>query len=188
VKARMALPPVALAAGYAELQWLGRTYGATAPERRRRLPGDDVCPHPQAVTTHAITIDAHPSRVWPWLVQMGWGRGQWYTARWVDQLFFPNNGPSADKIIPELQRLRVGDLIGTISVPHVAARPSTVQALAVGEATRRAGLAPHEATARHAASTTIPSRATLCQARLPPLPEINVVLMASSPAQSWCKR
>jgi hypothetical protein len=111
VKARVALPLVALAAGYAELQWLGRTYGATAAERRRRLPGDDVCPHPQAVTTHAITIDAHPSRVWPWLVQMGWGRGQWYTARWVDQLLFPNNGPSADKIIPELQALRVGDLI-----------------------------------------------------------------------------
>jgi hypothetical protein len=33
-----------------------------------------TCVNPQAVTTHAITIDAPPERVWPWLVQMGWGR------------------------------------------------------------------------------------------------------------------
>ena len=73
--------------------------------------GDDLCTHPQIVTTHAITIDAPPAHVWPWLVQMGWGRGQWYTARWVDRLLFPANGPSAERIIPELHRLKVGDRI-----------------------------------------------------------------------------
>ena len=96
---------------YAELQWLGRTYGATREERHRRLPGDDVCADPQAVTTHAITIDASPERVWPWLVQMGWGRGQWYTARWVDRLLFPDNGPSAERLVPEWQHLKVGDRV-----------------------------------------------------------------------------
>jgi hypothetical protein len=102
----------ALAAmAYAGVQGLGRAYGATRTERHRRLPGDDLCPTPQAVTTHAITIDAPPPAVWPWLVQMGWGRGQWYTARWVDRLLFPANGPSADRIIPELQQLSVGDRI-----------------------------------------------------------------------------
>ena len=40
------------------------------------------------VTNHAITIDAPPEDVWPWMVQMGWGRGGWYTARWVDRLLF----------------------------------------------------------------------------------------------------
>ena len=98
-------------AGYGALQWLGRTYGATAAERRRRLPGDELCTEPQATTTHAITIDAPPERVWPWLVQMGWGRAQWYTARWVDRLLFPANGPSADRIVAEWQDLRVGDRI-----------------------------------------------------------------------------
>jgi hypothetical protein len=98
-------------AGYGALQWLGRTYGATASERRRRLPGDELCTEPQATTTHAITIDAPPERVWPWLVQMGWGRAQWYTARWVDRLLFPANGPSADRIVAEWQDLRVGDRI-----------------------------------------------------------------------------
>jgi hypothetical protein len=101
----------AAAAGYGALQWLGRTYGATPDERRRPLPGDDLCAAPQATTTHAITIDVPPERVWPWLVQMGWGRGQWYTARWVDRLLFPANGPSAERLVPEWQDLRVGDRV-----------------------------------------------------------------------------
>jgi hypothetical protein len=42
---------------------------------------------------------------------MGWGRAQWYTARWVDRLLFPNNGPSAEAIIPQFQTLEVGDFI-----------------------------------------------------------------------------
>jgi hypothetical protein len=98
-------------AAYAELQWLGRTYGATRAERHRQLPGDDLCVSPQAVTTHAITIDAPPERVWPWLVQMGWGRGQWYTARWVDRLLFADNGPSAERLVPQWQHLEVGNRV-----------------------------------------------------------------------------
>ena len=78
-------------AGYLTLQWLGRTYGATRAERHRRLPGDELIVDPMAVTTHAITVGAPPERIWPWLVQMGWHRGAWYTARWVDRLLFPAN-------------------------------------------------------------------------------------------------
>ena len=101
----------AVTAAYGALQWLGRSYGATRAERTRALPGDDLCARPQMVTTHATTIDAPPERVWPWLVQMGWGRGQWYTARWVDRLLFPANGPSAETLVPEWQRLAVGDRV-----------------------------------------------------------------------------
>jgi hypothetical protein len=99
------------AAGYLALQWLGRTYGATKAERHRRLPGDDLVAGPIAVTTHAITVAAPPERIWPWLVQMGWHRGAWYTAEWVDRVLFPANGPSANRIIPEFQQLAVGDHI-----------------------------------------------------------------------------
>src|SRR3954451_23647114 len=99
------------AACYAALHWLARTCGATRAERRRPLPGDELCPAPQMVTTHAITIDASPEAVWPWLVQTGWGRGQWYTARWVDRLLFPANGPSAEVLVPGWQQLTAGDRI-----------------------------------------------------------------------------
>jgi hypothetical protein len=98
----------AVAAG----QWLGRTAGSTRAERRQMLPGDELVDHPTVVTNHAVTIPAPPDRVWPWLVQMGWHRGGWYTARWVDWLLFPANWPSATELVPELQRpLAVGDRI-----------------------------------------------------------------------------
>jgi hypothetical protein len=96
---------------YATIHRLGRTYGSTSHERRVRMPGDDLVPRPQFVITHAITIEAPAAAVWPWLVQMGWHRGGWYTARWVDELFFPANRASADHIVAGLQDLQVGDFI-----------------------------------------------------------------------------
>lgn len=97
--------------GEAALIRLGRTYGSTRTERDAELPGDDIVPYPTMITDHAITIDAPVDCVWPWLPQMGWHRGGWYTARWVDRAFFPANAPSADRVIPELQDVRVGDFI-----------------------------------------------------------------------------
>ena len=86
-----------LAIGYAALQWFGRTAGATRTERSEPLPGDALVDHPLVRTPHATTIHAPPDRIWPWLVQMGWHRGGWYTASWVDRLLFPANAPSADQ-------------------------------------------------------------------------------------------
>ena len=107
----MLLAAGAAVVGEAVLIHLGRTYGSTARERDLVLPGDRIVGRPQVVTDHAVTVDAPPSAVWPWLLQMGWGRGGWYTARWVDRLLFPANGPSADAIIPDLQGLSIGDFI-----------------------------------------------------------------------------
>jgi hypothetical protein len=101
----------ALLSAYVLLQWLSRTRGATPRERRRRMPGDDLVPGAQVSITRAATLPAGPAEVWPWLVQMGWGRAGWYTPRWVDRLLFPANGPSARSIRPELQGLAVGDLV-----------------------------------------------------------------------------
>jgi hypothetical protein len=102
----------AVAGGYAALWWLGATWGATPDERREPLADDELLPDATLVTTHAISIDASTEAVWPWLVQMGWGRAGWYTYRWVDRLLFPANGlPSVTRIVPELEHLRVGDHI-----------------------------------------------------------------------------
>jgi hypothetical protein len=101
----------AAALAEASLIRLGTTYGSTAQERAMRLPGDEIIPDPDVVTDHAVTVHAAPEHVWPWLVQMGWHRGGWYTARWVDRLLFPANWPSAERVVPELQSIRVGDFV-----------------------------------------------------------------------------
>lgn len=99
-----------LTLGWAALYFLGRNWGSTEAERRAALRRDELVPQPKAVTDHATTIDAPPEAVWPWLQQVGWHRGGWYTARWVDVLLFPNNQPSADHLLPEYRGgLSVGD-------------------------------------------------------------------------------
>ncbi|HEX6263092.1 MAG TPA: hypothetical protein VF097_09620 [Actinomycetota bacterium] len=98
-------------AAWGTTYWLGRTWGSTDEERRRHLPGDEVVSPARLVTNHAATIPATPEEIWPWLLQVGWHRGGWYTYRWVDRLLFPANRPSADSILPEYQDLKVGDRI-----------------------------------------------------------------------------
>ena len=73
----------------------------------RVLPGDELIDDPMLTSTHEITIRRSPRDVWPWLAQMGADRAGWYSYDWID-----NDGqPSADRIIPELQPLQVGDQI-----------------------------------------------------------------------------
>lgn len=102
---------LALAAGYRRWYRLGRTFGATAAELAAAMPGDDLVEGAEVVCTHAATLPAPPDRVWPWLVQVGWHRGGWYTPRWVDVLLFPDNRPSAWTVLEEYQSLSVGDFV-----------------------------------------------------------------------------
>jgi hypothetical protein len=103
---------VALVTSYAALQILGRIAGSTARERRSTLPGDDLVGAPQLVTNHGVTIQTTPDQIWPWLTQMGWHRGGYYTPAWVDRLLFPSNWPSADQLDATLLRsLAPGDSI-----------------------------------------------------------------------------
>ena len=96
------------------------TWGATPDEAARALPGDELLADADVVSTRAVTIDAPPSDVWPWLVQMGSGRGGAYTYDWIENLFGLGMR-SADTIHPEWQDLRVGDLIpGQASLPGMA--------------------------------------------------------------------
>jgi hypothetical protein len=102
----------ALGCGYAAVQVLGRRAGSSAQERAALLPGDELVTRPQMVMDHAVTVRARPDRVWPWLSQMGWHLGGYYTPGWVDRLFFPQNWRSLDRLDPALVReLQVGDVI-----------------------------------------------------------------------------
>jgi hypothetical protein len=86
------------------------TWGATADEAARRLPGDDLLGAADIVATRAIGIEAPPSAIWPWLVQMGPGRAGAYTYDWIENLFGLNMH-SAEQIHPEWQNLKVGDVL-----------------------------------------------------------------------------
>jgi hypothetical protein len=86
------------------------TWGATPAEATGTLPGDDLLPDAGLVSTRAVTIDAGPSAVWPWLVQMGSGRGGAYTYDRIENLFGLNMH-SADEILPQFQNLAVGDTL-----------------------------------------------------------------------------
>jgi hypothetical protein len=107
---------LAVAAGlaggvFAAVHHLGRTWGSTRGERSTRMPGDEIDTRPLGVTNHAVTVDAPPSQVWPWLVQMGYHRGGWYTYPWVDRWIWHIDNPSADRIVDAFQDLRVGDIV-----------------------------------------------------------------------------
>ena len=85
-------------------------WGATAEEAARRLPGDELLERPDVVATRAISIDAPASAVWPWLVQMGPGRGGAYTYDWIENLLGLRMR-SADRVMPEYQHPAPGDTI-----------------------------------------------------------------------------
>ncbi len=86
------------------------TWGATPEEAHGPLPGDDLLPNPSVLSTRAIAIDAPPSAVWPWLVQMGSGRGGAYTYDWIENLLGLEMH-SSDRILPEFQDIRVGAIL-----------------------------------------------------------------------------
>ena len=89
-------------------------WGATRAEVDAPMPGDAVVPRAQVNATRAITIDAAPDQVWPWIAQLGYGRGGFYTYDLLD-----NAGqPSADHVLADHQDLHVGDSIPMFHERH----------------------------------------------------------------------
>jgi hypothetical protein len=82
-------------------------WGATPAEIAGALPGDALVPHAQYRSTRAITIDAPPAAVWPWLVQVGCLRAGFYSNDLLDNL----GRPSATTIVPGLQQLEIGQWV-----------------------------------------------------------------------------
>jgi hypothetical protein len=101
---------VALALFYSFLvrRWFAR-WGTTPAELTRRMAGDGVIANPTHTQTHAVTVNAPPDAIWPWLVQMGYRRGGLYSYDWLDRLFGYLDRPSANRILPEFQQLAPGD-------------------------------------------------------------------------------
>lgn len=83
------------------------TWGATAEEAAAAMPGDELVPGAQYRPTRAVTVNAPPEAVWPWLVQVGCQRAGWYADDLLDNLA----RPSSTHVIPELQALEVGQWV-----------------------------------------------------------------------------
>jgi hypothetical protein len=110
---RRLLATSAVLAGLAGLPWLrGRLLraGANAEEVDARLPGDEWLSDADLDATRAITIDAPPERVWPWIVQIGQGRGGFYSYDTLENLAGAHIH-SAAAVVPEWQEVRIGDVV-----------------------------------------------------------------------------
>ncbi|MGV9709594.1 SRPBCC family protein [Gordonia sp. NPDC003424] len=87
-------------------------WGATPDEVAAVLPGDDLLPEPDGVSTRAITVEARPEHIYPWLAQMGPApRGGAYTYDWIENLFGLHMH-STDQVLDEFQHPKLGDVIG----------------------------------------------------------------------------
>ncbi len=108
-----------------------RRWGASDEEASRAFPGDEIVPRPKSELTMAISVDAPAEAIWPWFVQLGCQRGGWYSYDLLD-----NGGtPSAHRIIPEYQDLKVGDIVkampkGDFGFPVAAIQPEEALVLA----------------------------------------------------------
>ena len=100
-------------------------------EVTRPMVGDDVCPDARLVATRAITLDAPPSEVFPWLRQLGFGRAGWYSYDIIDNL----GRRSARKVNPDWQSLAVGDEVpgGPASFTAVVVDPPRALVIALGD-------------------------------------------------------
>lgn len=103
-----------------QLRW-----GATSGEVSATLPGDELVPAPGLVATRAIGIEAAPEDVWPWLAQLGQGRGGFYSYDLLENLVAHADIHNADHIEPAWQHPRVGDDVRLH--PDVALTVATVE-------------------------------------------------------------
>lgn len=97
-----------------------RRWGATPDEVQRALPGDELVPHSRAGYTQAITIHAPVPEVWPWLAQIGQGRGGFYSYEMLENLVGCDIH-NADRVLPQFQDLEAGD--GIRLHPQIPALP-----------------------------------------------------------------
>lgn len=88
-----------------QLKW-----GSSASEQTMVIPGDEMVPNPQSVSTRALTINAPVDKVWPWLAQMGQGKGGMYSYDFLENIFGCDIH-SSDKIVPEWLDIKAGDTV-----------------------------------------------------------------------------
>jgi hypothetical protein len=88
--------------------WMDR-WGATADEVNASFPGDELVPEPASFVNRAVTIQATPEDIYPWIVQLDAKKGGWYSYTWLETNLLNCPMANADRIHEEWQNLKVGD-------------------------------------------------------------------------------
>ena len=109
-KVILAVSSAAIGAGFL-LGHRYRHWGASQDERHCTLAGDELLPAVDVSATRAITIAADADAVWPWVAQLGQGRGGFYSYDWLENLIPQVNIHNADHIVPEWQHIAVGSVV-----------------------------------------------------------------------------
>ena len=86
-------------------------WGATEAEIASTYPGDELVPAPASFVNHAVSIQASPQQIYPWLVQLGAGKGGMYSYSWFETNLLRCPLENAETIHPEWQNLKVGDQV-----------------------------------------------------------------------------
>ncbi len=89
--------------------WL-TDWGATPSEIQRELPGDRLWPHPARAETRAVTIHAPASSVWPWVAQLGRGRGGFYSYEFLENLVGADIH-NANRVLLGVREFTAGDTL-----------------------------------------------------------------------------
>jgi hypothetical protein len=111
-RTRAAAIAVGATGSIAAVALLGRMrllrWGATDQEIAASQPGDELISDANVTATRAITVRRSPDVVWPWVAQLGQGRGGFYSYDFLENLVGCDIH-SADRVVPEWQQLEVGD-------------------------------------------------------------------------------
>lgn len=114
--------------------WMDR-WGATDEEIATTFPGDELVTDPASFVNRAITINAAPEFIYPWIVQLDATKGGWYSYTWLEGLIGCKM-VNADRIHPEWQDLQVSDLVrmcpDEVPPPYVVAQIHPNQAILMG--------------------------------------------------------
>jgi hypothetical protein len=92
------------------MPWMD-SWGAREGEVAESFPGDQLVPSPRVFYNRAVTVNASPQEIYPWIVQLGAERGGMYSYEWFETHVLQCELINADRIHPEWQRLKVGDKV-----------------------------------------------------------------------------
>ena len=89
--------------GRRRLRW-----GTVGTEASDPLPGDALVPEPKWSYTLGVAVDASPEDVWPWIAQIGQGRGGFYSYQTLENIVGCRIA-NTTQILPAHQHPVVGD-------------------------------------------------------------------------------